>query len=49
MRNELLAVEMLIGIPTNLPSNKDNTARCHADAVGIADRRQPTGRMKNLQ
>jgi len=34
LRNELLALEMLIGIPPNLTSNKHNAARHHTDAVG---------------
>ena len=48
LRNEIVTLEALTGIPTNLACNEHDSARCYADAVGIADRRQPAGRMENL-
>ena len=41
LRNEFFALEMLIGIPADLAGNEYDAAGRHANAVGIADRRQP--------
>ena len=48
LRNEIIALKMLIGIPANLTGNEHNSARRRTDAVCIADRRQPAGWMENL-
>ena len=47
LRNKLIALKMLIGIPANLTGYEHNLARRHAYAVCIADRRFPSLWMKN--
>jgi hypothetical protein len=37
LRNEFIALKMLIGVPADLAGNEHGTTRSHADAVGIAD------------
>ena len=49
LRHELLALKFLIGVPADLAGDEYDAAGRHADAVGIADRRQPAGRKKHLR
>ena len=48
LRNQFIALEMLICIPTNLAGDEHNAARCHADPVRITDRRRPARWMEDL-